>query len=70
VEDTGYGISKEGLNRLFQKFERLEPDPKVKGSGLGLWICKQIIEAHDGKIWAESELGKGSQFFFILPKEK
>jgi signal transduction histidine kinase/HAMP domain-containing protein len=71
VKDTGPGISKENLDRLFSKFEQFGK-PNVsseKGSGLGLVISKSIIEAHGGRIWAESELGKGSSFIFTLPKE-
>jgi PAS domain S-box-containing protein len=72
VKDTGIGISKEQQKRLFTKFFRapeaiaLETD----GSGLGLFITKNIIEAHNGKIWFESEKRKGSTFYFTLPVEK
>lgn len=69
VEDEGIGIPKENLPFIFDKFYRVENDylHKVRGLGLGLSIAKQIIEAHKGKIWVESELGKGSKFFFYLP---
>lgn len=71
VEDTGPGISKENLSRLFSKFEQFgKPTTTAeKGSGLGLVISKSIIEAHGGRIWAESEPGKGSSFIFTLPKQ-
>ncbi len=69
VQDTGIGISKEDLPKLFQQFEQLEKGSKRKtgGTGLGLFISKAIIEEHRGKIWVESELGKGSAFHFTLP---
>ncbi|MEM2619577.1 MAG: HAMP domain-containing sensor histidine kinase [Candidatus Hadarchaeales archaeon] len=65
VKDTGKGISKEHLPKLFTKFFRA--DLSSPGSGLGLYICKKIVEAHGGKIWCESEEGKGSTFAFTLP---
>jgi len=70
VSDTGLGIAREDLERVFNKFEQLS-QPAVtgeKGSGLGLSICKGIIEMHQGRIWVESELGKGTSFLFTLPK--
>ncbi len=72
VRDTGPGIRGEDLAKLFQKFVQLESlsDRKTGGTGLGLAISKDIIEDHRGKIWAESESGKGSVFSFILPIEE
>jgi PAS domain S-box-containing protein len=69
VRDTGAGISAEDLPRLFQPFEQLDAGKgRAKGgTGLGLAITKEIILAHHGKIWVESELGKGSTFHFVLP---
>lgn len=69
VKDTGLGMKKEDLSKLFRQFEQLDnPEmPKAKGTGLGLAISRQIIEAHKGKIWVESELGQGSAFYFVLP---
>ncbi len=68
VSDTGPGIPAEQLPRLFHKFARLPgKEHKVAGTGLGLVISRQIIEAHKGQIWAESEVGKGSTFSFTLP---
>jgi len=68
VSDTGPGIPPEQLPRLFHKFARLPgKERKVGGTGLGLVISRQIIEAHKGQIWAESEVGKGSTFYFTLP---
>src|SRR5262249_42956733 len=66
VADTGPGIPQEHLAKIFDGFWRV-PGPQKQGTGLGLSIAKGIVEAHGGKIWAESELGKGSSIFFILP---
>lgn len=70
ISDEGIGIKPEYHEKLFQKFSRIdEPDSKhIKGTGLGLWICREIIEAHKGKIWVESEYGKGSTFKFTIKK--
>lgn len=69
VKDTGKGIKQEDLPRLFRQFEQLESahERKTAGTGLGLAISRQIIEGHKGRIWVESEFGKGSTFYFILP---
>lgn len=71
VCDTGVGISREDINKLFQPFSQVEnPMQKsVKGTGLGLVIIKRIVEMHGGKIWVESELGKGTCFRFVVPKD-
>ncbi|MCX5665460.1 MAG: PAS domain S-box protein [Candidatus Omnitrophica bacterium] len=69
VEDTGLGIQVEDMPKLFQTFEQLGGGlgKKRGGTGLGLAISKEIIQAHNGKIWAESQFGKGSKFHFTLP---
>ncbi len=68
VNDTGPGIKEEDIDKLFQKFQQLgDPRKHVGGTGLGLSICKEIVIRHGGKIWVESEVGKGSCFKFILP---
>ncbi len=69
VEDTGIGISPEDQKRLFQPFQQLETvlTKKVSGTGLGLNLCKKFVELHGGKIWVESEVGKGSKFKFVIP---
>lgn len=72
VQDTGPGIKSEDIPKLFQQFVQLGSDVKKTrgGSGLGLAISREIIEAHGGKIWVESELGKGATINFILPIEE
>ncbi|MFA5271642.1 MAG: PAS domain S-box protein, partial [Candidatus Omnitrophota bacterium] len=69
VRDTGRGIEAKDIQRLFQAFEQLDgaKDKKKGGTGLGLAISKEIILAHKGKIWVESEVDKGSSFHFVLP---
>ena len=69
VKDTGIGISKEGLNKIFDRFHKLTDDSKsiYGGNGLGLTITKNLVEALNGKIWADSEEGKGTSFYFSLP---
>ncbi len=68
VSDTGPGIPPDQIPHLFHKFSRLPgSERKATGTGLGLVVARQIIEAHQGGIWAESEVGSGSTFFFTLP---
>lgn len=70
VSDEGMGIKKEDLSRLFERFYRVsdvETRRRIAGFGIGLYLCAEIIKRHGGKIWAESELGKGSAFYFTLP---
>lgn len=69
VRDTGPGIPAESLPTIFDKYQQATPADsyRVKGTGLGLAIVKHIITSHGGKVWAESEAGKGSSFIFILP---
>ena len=71
VEDSGIGIPRNGMEHVFEEFFRSDNalDQKVKGTGLGLSLVKKIIEAHKGKIWVESQLGKGTKFTFTIPKE-
>jgi signal transduction histidine kinase len=69
--DSGPGIPKNHIENIFRRFYRLpEYSDKVKGSGLGLFICRQIIQAHNGKIFAESEVGKGTTFTVLLPRKQ
>ena len=69
VRDTGPGIAKKDFQKLFEKFSRIDSKPMqgVSGTGLGLTIAKEIVELHGGKIWVESEEGKGSYFVCELP---
>lgn len=66
VVDTGHGIPPEYHEKIFEKFAQVESSRR-SGSGLGLTFCKMAIEAHNGRIWVESETGKGSTFIFTLP---
>jgi signal transduction histidine kinase len=66
IADTGPGISPEHLSKVFDRFWMVQRT-RHTGSGLGLFIAKGIVEAHGGRIWAESQLGKGSSFSFTLP---
>jgi signal transduction histidine kinase len=70
VEDEGPGLTEEDKEKLFGKFERLSAAPTgdESSTGLGLSIVKQIIEKHDGRVWAESTHGEGSTFFIALPR--
>lgn len=70
IRDDGIGIAKEDLNRVFERFVRVERERSwaIRGSGLGLSICKGIVEMHGGTIWAESKEGKGATIKFILPR--
>jgi signal transduction histidine kinase len=69
VTDTGSGISPEDQPKVFEQFVQVGDTltNKPKGTGLGLPICKQIVEHHGGRIWVESEVGRGSKFSFTLP---
>ncbi len=67
VMDTGIGIAPEDLSRIFERFYKVDRSRATSGTGLGLAIARHLVEAHKGKIWAESEVGKGSNFYFSIP---
>lgn len=72
VQDTGRGIHKENLEKIFDRFVQVgrSNGPGIKGTGLGLTISKNLVEMHAGRIWVNSEVGKGSRFTFFIPEEK
>ena len=70
IADNGVGIEEEYLEKIFGVFQRLYSRDEYSGTGIGLAICKRVIQRHGGQIWAESELGKGSTFYFSIPKPK
>jgi light-regulated signal transduction histidine kinase (bacteriophytochrome) len=67
VKDDGIGIAPEFQEKVFGLFKRLHTGDQYAGTGIGLPICQRIVERHDGRIWVESEPGKGSTFYFTLP---
>jgi PAS domain S-box-containing protein len=71
ITDQGRGIPPEKLEKIFEQFQQVDVSDSRKkgGTGLGLAICKRIVQQHGGKIWVESELGKGSRFYFTVPGE-
>ncbi|MBF0545618.1 MAG: PAS domain S-box protein [Candidatus Riflebacteria bacterium] len=68
VSDNGIGIPKESHERIFSLFQRLHSQMEYPGTGIGLALCKRIIDKHQGKIWVDSEEGKGAKFYFTLPE--
>jgi PAS domain S-box-containing protein len=70
VRDNGQGIKERYLEKIFKVFEKLNPRDNPEGTGIGLAVCKRIVEEHRGEIWAESEPGEGTTFYFTLPGTK
>jgi signal transduction histidine kinase len=68
IADNGPGIERKHWERIFKIFQTLAPRDEFESTGIGLTVVKKIVELYDGKIWLDSELGKGTTFFFTLPK--
>jgi two-component system, OmpR family, sensor histidine kinase VicK len=67
VRDEGFGIKAQDLEKLFERYYRVDDNRYISGFGIGLYLAAEIISRHEGKIWAESRVGEGSTFYFSLP---